>query len=127
VSVATSGTHDTESMAEWWTSAADDERAKVAAVPSARRAAGNRDLLSASYNPDVRDVLIEMLFASASNLVLLPWIDVFGWTDRVNDPASPAAGNWTFRLPWPSERLDEVGEARERQAALRRWVQAYGR
>ena len=79
------------------------------------------------YNPAVRDALLEALFASGSNLLLLPLIDVFGWSDRINEPATIGGDNWTFRLPWPSDRLDEIPEARERQEALSRWTSKYGR
>ena len=48
-------------------------------------------------------------------LLLLPIQDVFGWRDRINEPATVTPENWTFRLPWPSDRLDDAAEARERQ------------
>jgi 4-alpha-glucanotransferase len=72
-------------------------------------------------------VLLEALFASQSSLVLLPIPDVFGWPDRINNPATTGGENWTFRLPWPSDRLDEVVEARERREALRSWARRHGR
>ena len=75
----------------------------------------------------VRDALIELLFASRSDLLLLPLPDVFGWRDRINDPAVAAGANWTYRLPWPSDQLDGVPEARERQEMLRRLSVKHGR
>jgi 4-alpha-glucanotransferase len=125
ISVATSGTHDTESMAVWWNQASAEEHAKVAALPTVQRIAGSTDLTASEYNPTVRDALLEALFASASNLVLLPMIDVFGWSDRINDPAASGGDNWTYRLPWPSDQLDQIPAARERRDALRRWVAKY--
>jgi 4-alpha-glucanotransferase len=53
--------------------------------------------------------------------------DVFGWRDRINEPSTADAGNWMFRLPWPSDRLNDVPEARERQETLKAWAQRYGR
>jgi 4-alpha-glucanotransferase len=126
-SVATTGTHDTESMAEWWAREPAEERRKLAAVASIRRLAGARDLTTAPYNPDVRDTLLAALFASGSNLLLLPFVDAFGWSDRVNEPASTAAANWTFRLPWPCDRFGEIPEAIERRHALADWAREYGR
>ena len=64
---------------------------------------------------------------AGSDLLLLPVQDVFGWSDRINDPATVGEMNWTFRLPWPSDKLDEIHQARERQAALRGWAARYGR
>jgi 4-alpha-glucanotransferase len=53
--------------------------------------------------------------------------DAFGWPDRINEPATVSDDNWTFRLPWASDRLDAEPEARERQAALREWARRHRR
>ncbi len=119
LSVALSGTHDTEPMIVWWEEASDDDRQKVRAVARA-------EIAHAAY-PEVRDVLVELLYASGSDLVILPIQDVFGWRDRINDPSVVAESNWVYRLPWPVDRLDEVPEARERQAVLREWAARHGR
>jgi hypothetical protein len=58
---------------------------------------------------------------------MLPVQDVFGWRDRINDPSVVAESNWVYRLPWPVDRLDEVAEARERQATLRAFAEKHGR
>jgi hypothetical protein len=42
-------------------------------------------------------------------------------------PATIDDRNWTFRLPWPSDELDDVPEARERRDRLRAWVEKHGR
>ena len=127
LSVAASGTHDTEPLAVWWERAAPDERRMIGALPTIERIAGGRDVVHVPYDRDVRDTLVEALFASRSNLLLLPVQDVFGWRDRINEPALVSDENWTFRLPWPCDRLDEEPEARERQAALRTWARRHGR
>jgi len=136
ISVATSGTHDTEPMAIWWEHASEDERHKVAALPTIQRVCGVRlephatecdDFARAPYDSKVRDVLVEALFSAGSDLLLLPVQDVFGWRDRINEPATVGQHNWSFRLPWPSDHLDEVPEARERQQQLRAWSDRYQR
>ena len=119
VSVATSGTHDTETTAVWWESASEHDRQQVRAVKTMTVVTGGAEV--------GRDALLEVLMASASNLVLFPVQDVFGWRDRINEPGTINDRNWTFKLPWPSDRLDEIADARERQAALRGWAQKYGR
>jgi len=126
-SVATSGTHDTEPQAVWWGTTEDDERRKVNELPTIQRIAGSAGVLDAPYEPTVRDVLIESLFASGSDLVLFPVQDVFGWRDRINQPATVTDANWSFKLPWPCDRLDDVPEARERQRALHGWSMRYHR
>jgi len=130
VSVATSGTHDTEPMVMWWESLAPEDRNKVRALSAIQRidaGVGKQAWIDAPFNPTVRDALLEMLFASESDLLLLPVQDVFGWRDRINDPAIVSDGNWCYRLPWSCDRLNDVPEARERQAALRRWSATYAR
>jgi 4-alpha-glucanotransferase len=125
VSVATSGTHDTEPLSVWWDHLSADERRLVATLPTVNRVAG-ADLVERTGSRAC-DALVEALFASGSNLVLLPIQDVFGWADRINEPASVDGQNWTFRLPWPVDTLNGVAEARERRDILRRWTETYQR
>jgi 4-alpha-glucanotransferase len=131
VSVATSGTHDTEPMVVWWRSAPREEREAVLAIPSVRERLQGDDraaILEAAALPHVvHEALLEAIFASASSLLILPIQDVFGWRDRINDPAVVAASNWVYRLPWPSDRLAEIPEASERRDQLRAWASAHHR
>jgi 4-alpha-glucanotransferase len=120
VSVAASGTHDTEPLMTWWEDSSDSDRRKVNAIPTVQRVSGGEGILHGS-EARVRDLLLETLFASKSDLLLLPILDVFGWRDRINVPATVTAANWAFRLPWPVDRLNDVPAARERQAMLRQW------
>ncbi len=126
-SVATSGTHDTEPMIAWWETAPEEDRWKVAALPTIQRLAAGIDLVHADYQTPVRDVLLEALYSSGSDLLLLPVQDIFGWRARINEPATVDDNNWTFRLPWPVDQLDAVPEARERSERLRAWAERYGR
>jgi 4-alpha-glucanotransferase len=127
ISVAASGTHDTETMAEWWDAAPDSERRLLSALPSVRRLVGEADLAAERFDGHVRDVLLEVLFASGSDVLLLPLQDAFGWRDRINEPATITEENWTYRLPWPVDRLTDIPEACERQEQLRAWSTRYGR
>ena len=127
VSVAASGTHDTEPLAVWWDGASPAERRAVSAAPTIGRLSGGADLAAAAYDAAVRDVLLEALYASGSDLLLLPVQDVFGWRDRINVPATITDANWTFRLPWPADTLDQIPEAMERTATLRGWAARYQR
>lgn len=127
-SVATSGTHDTEPLAVWWNQADEDERTKLAAIPFIRERLGEGfDVRKAPFDDFVRDVLLETLFASGSDLLILPIQDIFGWSDRINLPASVDDDNWTYRLPWFVDRLAEEPDAADRAEALRRWTEQHGR
>lgn len=127
VSVAASGTHDTEPVASWWDAAPESDRRMVSELLSVQRLTAGADLTRRPFDATVRDILLEVLFASASDVLLLPVQDVFGWRDRINEPATISAENWTFRLPWPSDKLDEIPEARERQETLADWAKRHGR
>jgi len=127
VSVAASGTHDTEPQAVWWERASADERENVSRLPTIQQVSHGADLTQAPYDPIVRDALLEALFASPSDLLLLPIQDAFGWRDRVNEPGTVTDRNWTYRLPWPIDELDEISEARERKTQLRAWAEQYSR
>jgi 4-alpha-glucanotransferase len=126
-SVATSGTHDTEANAAWWDGLDASERAAALATPGVARRARRLAEPAGEFTPELRDVLLEVLFASGSDFLLLPIQDVFGWRDRINIPADLGPQNWTWRLPWPVDRLAAEPDAKERAAALRRWSAKYRR
>jgi 4-alpha-glucanotransferase len=125
LSVATSGTHDTDPLAVWWQAADVEERRQVLRLPGLT---GLRlDSSSAAYPPDLRDALLETLYAAGSDFLLLPIQDVFGWEDRINVPATVADQNWTYRLPWPVDGLQDQPEASERAHTLRKWSAKHDR
>ena len=127
LSVAASGTHDTEPVAVWWDNAGEMERRQVSELPSVQQVTAGADLTHRRFDATVRDTLLEILFAAASDLLLVPIQDAFGWRDRINEPATVGDVNWTYRLPWLVDTLDDVAEARERKEALAAWSQRYGR
>jgi len=95
ISLATSGTHDTDSMADWYESLGAAERKALFALP------GLQALAAASperFDDGVRDTLLELLYQSRSDLVLVPLQDAMGWRDRVNVPGTVNDLNWTYRI-----------------------------
>ena len=126
-SVAVSGTHDTEPLVTWWEQADAEEQAQVNRLAIVQRLSRGAGILGAPFSPVVRDTLLEALFASGSDLLLVPVQDVFGWRDRINEPATIDDENWSFRLPWPADRLNDISDAVERRETLRRWSAKYGR
>jgi 4-alpha-glucanotransferase len=122
-SVATTGTHDTSSLATWWEDELDAEtRAALAAVPAfaALRGAGPR------FTPSVHAMLLGGLYAAGSDLVVLPYPDTYGGRERINVPATVGPPNWGYRMPWTVERLREDA-GRELAARLRGLASASGR
>jgi 4-alpha-glucanotransferase len=116
LSVATSGTHDTETLAEWWDTAPAEERRAVAALPSFRGAGFHA---SDAFSDKIRDAILGALLESGSSIALLPIQDIFGWRDRINTPALISDVNWCWRLPWAVEDLLTEPQACERAAFLR--------
>jgi 4-alpha-glucanotransferase len=124
VSVATSGTHDTETLAEWWDSASLQERQGLLGLPVIREAGLSQE---SPYSDRTRDTLLEVLFAARSRLLILPIQDILGWRDRINTPGLVSDANWTWRLPWPVEDLMTDPAAVERAAFLGELSRRYGR
>jgi 4-alpha-glucanotransferase len=124
LSITTTGTHDTDSQADWWDSAPIDERAAVLRVP---------DLAEGGFDPGrpfddaLRDALLAALHRSGANLVVLPLQDIFGWRDRINVPGTVGTDNWTWRLPFSAEDLLARPDALERARFLRQLALETGR
>jgi len=124
LSVTTTGTHDTESLSEWWDAAPIEERAEVLKVP---------DLAHAGFSPDspfdarLRDAFLAAIYRSGANLVLLPIQDIFGWRDRINVPGTVGSGNWTWRLPFSVGDLLTRPDAAERATFLQQLARETGR
>jgi 4-alpha-glucanotransferase len=109
LSVAMTGTHDTESLAVWWESLTPEEQQRFGVE-------------SPVFTTVVRDAVLELMFNAGSNLVLLPLQDIFGWRDRINLPATISSANWTYVLPWPVDRMLIEPEAVERADRLGEWA-----
>jgi 4-alpha-glucanotransferase len=124
-SVATTGTHDTESQADWWDELSDADRTAVSALPSvAGYLAGDAP---AAFDARVRDALLRSVLTSASRLSIFPLQDLFGWRDRINTPATVGETNWNWSLPWAVETMVDAREPLERAAALLEWTRAADR
>jgi 4-alpha-glucanotransferase len=114
LSVAMTGTHDTEPLALWWESLTLEERRRFGTD-------------APQFDAVVRDRILERIYNSGSNLVLLPVQDVFGWRDRINLPATIGDQNWTYVLPWPSDKASAQGEAVDCANRLAQWASQTGR
>jgi 4-alpha-glucanotransferase len=109
VSVATTGTHDTESVAEWYDALDDAERQAFLQIPSL---APLRERAPEVFDAAVRDAVLRTVYQSGSDLVLLPFQDLFGARDRVNVPGTVTAENWTYRMPVDVGEIDEADTGR---------------
>ena len=87
-------------MVIWWESAPRDEREAVLAIPSVREHLSEEDIaraVEAARLPHaVHEALLETLYASGADILILPIQDLFGWRDRINQPATVSDENWTW-------------------------------
>jgi 4-alpha-glucanotransferase len=118
LSVATTGTHDTDSAADWYDALGPGDRAALLAIPGLRRL---RERAPERFDPGVRDDLLELVYASGSDLALLPFQDALGTRERVNIPGTVRQDNWTYRMgmEMASLALDLPTAARLRSLAER--------
>ena len=115
LSVATTGTHDTESLTTWWREQPVPEREKLVHALGIGDKVNPRAMLDES----VRDAILAALYAAPSRLVIMPIQDLFGWTARINRPGTVIESNWTYRLPLTLERLRRSRAIKSRVAKLR--------
>lgn len=117
VSLATSGTHDTMTMAAWWEAMPYQERRHaLQEIPSLRALAVEGDV--DKLTPRVHDALLHALYGAGSELTLLPIQDLWGSHDRINVPGVVGSQNWSWRIPMTIEELrkDDRYESRMRIA-----------
>lgn len=117
ISATLTGTHDTETLAGWWETARADER-EASMRMRLFEERGHADPTQ-SWTGRLRDAFLELAYRSGSSELFVPIQDLFGWRDRINVPGTVSAANWTWRLPWPVDRLREVPEARDRASFSR--------
>jgi 4-alpha-glucanotransferase len=120
-SVATTGTHDTDTLADWFDGLEAPERAQFLAMRGmdAPRARG-----VTRFDDQVRDASLELIYGAGSELVLLPFQDLFGDRERVNVPGTVNEVNWTWRMGRGLPALAGDAAARDRLRAL---AAAHGR
>jgi len=96
LSLATTGTHDTDTLAEWWDTAPPEERTRMLRMLALAPAGASDAPVAISR---VLDAILTALYASPSRIVIIPIQDLFGWRERINFPGTVGAANWSWRLP----------------------------
>lgn len=120
LSIATSGTHDTDTLAAWCDGLTGDDRFTLCRW---------LDLDSAlSTQPSALALaLLRRLYEAASVLTIIPIQDLFGWRERINTPATIERHNWAYRLPVQTDELDQLPGIWERMELIRDLVDRNGR
>jgi 4-alpha-glucanotransferase len=126
VSLATSGTHDTVTMATWWeTMPFDERRHALQEIPALRAVAHTREV--DKLTPHVHDALLDALYGAGSELTLLPIQDLWGVKDRINVPGIVGQQNWSWRMPMTIEELRRDEPIARRMTAARDITKKHGR
>jgi 4-alpha-glucanotransferase len=101
LSLATTGTHDTEPLTVWWQATPVADREKLVHGLGLEGKVDPRTRLEKSE----REAILAALYAALSHLVIIPIQDLFGWSARINRPGTVGDSNWTYRLPLTLERM----------------------
>ena len=92
VSLATTSTHDTETLRGWWETMDINERRNIWEMISGQKTDGN-----VPFNLDTQRLMLKRVLESSSALTLFAWQDIVGTLERVNVPGTVGAENWTYR------------------------------
>jgi len=96
ISLATSSTHDSEPLADWWDTVDIVEKKLFWKMVSGET--GKPPVYSKA-----RAKILGSLLDAASRIIILPIQDIIGSKDRVNVPGTLGDHNWTYRFPETAE------------------------
>src|SRR5579875_3252717 len=123
VSLATTGTHDTNTLVEWWAALSERERSQLMEAVN-REPAGRSD----GVLDEARlDAILESVYASPAQLVVTPIQDLFGWNARINVPRTVGTANLSWRRPFDLETAMADSRVQARMARLRAICERTGR
>jgi 4-alpha-glucanotransferase len=123
-SLVTTGTHDTETLAESWELSSPDERHAIQAIYPELQ--GLKPLPS-DFTTEVHQALLAVAEKAASNLCVLPWQDILGTRERINLPGSSSDANWSYRIASNADELLQREDSRLAAERLARLTEAAGR
>lgn len=124
VSLVTTGTHDTETLREWWQGGQQWEREAVCRTfPELHRFFPP----GAGWSDELHQALLAAAENASSGLCVIPWGDLFGETARINLPGTMGPHNWSYRMRTSVEALVSEPETVAAAELLRRLTEAGGR
>jgi len=115
ISLATTGTHDTEPLAEWWRELPLDERREFVETLQLQ----GLDWHAKALDERGLDAILTALYGAPSRYAFLPIQDAFGWDERINTPGTLSNANWTWRLPFQLEQAIATPSIAARAKALK--------
>jgi len=103
VSLATTSTHDTDTLKDWWQTLPQGERANIWEMISAQKTDGN-----VPFNLDTQRAILQRVLTSASAVTMFLWQDIIGTLDRINTPGTVGDNNWTYRSEYTPQEAAAV-------------------
>jgi 4-alpha-glucanotransferase len=124
LSLATTGTHDTETSVEWWESLDEFQRASFTAMDGMRHLA-KKDF--ERWEDPVWAALLWKTLSAPSRLAIVPIQDVLSLRARINTPNTMGPANWSFRLPWTLPAMESDAILGARTKLVRKLCTDHGR
>ena len=116
LSLATTATHDTTTLAVWWDELPMKEREQMLSMLGIESGQGG---VAAMPFDSVHEPMLAALYSAGSRLVVVPLQDLFGWRDRINLPGTVGPSNWSWRMPVEVEEVLTSPAFQERLRRLR--------
>lgn len=92
VSLATTSTHDTETLRGWWETENQWEKAHIWEMISAQKTDGH-----VPFTLDTQRTILHRVLTAASAITMFSWQDIIGTLERINVPGTVGETNWTYR------------------------------
>lgn len=124
LSLATTGTHDTETSADWWDALGEWERTAFTALEGLKHLA-TKD--HERWDDPVWAALLWKTLSAPSRLAIFPIQDVLSLRARINTPNTMGPENWSFRLPWTLPALESDAIVGARMKLVRKLCRDHGR
>ncbi|MBR4592944.1 MAG: 4-alpha-glucanotransferase [Elusimicrobiaceae bacterium] len=105
VSLATTSTHDTQTLRGWWEAMEQQERAHIWEMISTQKTDGQ-----VPWNEVTQRAILYRVLDAASAIVMFSWQDIIGTTDRINTPGTVGEENWTYRSSYTPRQAEQVYE-----------------
>lgn len=95
LSVATTGTHDTTPIALWWNNLSVSERFAFLFMLDKENSLSPEIL----FSEKLHQLTISRLLEGSSAMAILPFQDILGLTNEINQPGTISKENWRYRMP----------------------------
>ncbi len=102
-SLATTATHDTETLADWWDTMPEWQRANVWEMVSAEKTDGK-----VPFTPEVKRAIFKRVMGAGSCFVIFPIQDIIGAKERINTPGTVSDDNWNYRTPFETAEFNSA-------------------